>query len=81
MATKPAKSDLKNLSIREIAIIVGTLVSAIGYGFVEFEYKVQTKKIEKLEKQSKEIQATTGAFQKALITPARTKKTKANNIA
>lgn len=80
MATKPAKSDLKNLSIREIAIIVGTLVSAIGYGFVEFEYKVQTKKIEKLEKQSKEIQATTGAFQKALITPARTKKTKAEII-
>lgn len=80
MATKPAKSDLKNLSIREIAIIVGTLISAIGYGFVEFEYKVQTKIIEKLEKQSKEIQATTGAFQKALITPARTKKTKAEII-
>ena len=80
MATKPAKSDLKNLSIREIAIIVGTLISAIGYGFVEFEYKVLTKKIEKLEKQSKEIQATTGTFQKALITPARTKKTKAEII-
>ena len=77
MAKKPAKSDLKNLSIREIAIIVGTLVSAIGYGFFEFEYKVQTKKIEKLEKQSKEIKTTTGAFQQALITPARTKKTKA----
>lgn len=76
MATKPAKSNLKNLSIREIAIIVGTLVSAIGYGFFEFEYKVQTKKITELKKQSKQIQATTGAFQQALITPERTKKTK-----
>ncbi|MZH03697.1 MAG: hypothetical protein F3745_09980 [Nitrospinae bacterium] len=77
MATKPAKSDLKNLSIREIAIIAVTLVTAIGYGFYEFEYKVQIKKIEALKKQSSEIKATTGAFQQALITPERTQKTKA----
>ena len=77
MATKPAKSDLKNLSIREIAIIVGTLITAVGYGFYQFEYKVQIKQIKKLEKKSKEVQITTGAFQQALITPARTMKTKA----
>jgi len=77
MATKPSKPDLKNLSIREIAILAGTLVSAIGYGFYQFEYQVQIKQIKKLEKQSREIQATTGTFQKALITPERTRKTKA----
>ena len=77
MATKPEKSDLKNLSIREIAIIVVTLFTALGYGFYQFEYSVQTKKIEELKKQSKEIKAATGAFQQALITPERTRKTQA----
>ena len=77
MATKPAKSDLKNLSIREKAIIVGTLIITLGYGFYMFEYSVQIKKIETLNKQSKEIKTATGTFQQALITPKRTQKTKA----
>jgi|FLOH01.1.fsa_nt_gi Tfp pilus assembly protein PilO len=77
MATKPEKSDLKNLSIRELVIIVGTLLSAVGYGFYQFEYTVQTKKIKKLNEQSTETQASIGALQQVLISPARTQKTKA----
>ncbi len=77
MATKTSKSGLKNLSIREIVILVGTLISAVGYGFYQFEYQVQIKQIKKLEKKSKAVKSTTGAFQQALITPARTQKTKA----
>jgi Tfp pilus assembly protein PilO len=77
MATKPEKSDLKNLSIRELVIIVGTLLSAVGYGFDQFEYTVQTKKIKKLNEQSTETQASIGALQQVLISPARTQKTKA----
>jgi len=80
MATKPEKSDLKNLSIRELVIIVGTLLSAVGYGFYQFEYTVQTKKIQVLEKQSRETQASIVALQKALIPPARIQKTKAEIV-
>ncbi|MBL7021226.1 MAG: hypothetical protein ISR86_11885 [Nitrospinaceae bacterium] len=81
MATKSSIPDLKNLTLREIAIIVGSLLSAIGYGFFQFEYTVQIKKIEQLEKQSTEVQTSIGALQKALISPARTQKTKAEIIA
>ena len=71
------KLDLSKLTIREIVIIIGTLLSAVGYGFYQFEYKVQTKKIAKLEKQSSEVQASITVFRQILINPAQAKKTKA----
>ena len=76
MAETP-KFDLSKMSVREIVIVVGTLLSAVGYGFYQFEYQVQTKKVALLEQQSRETQASIGAFQKILINPSRVKKTKA----
>ncbi len=63
MATETAKFDISKLSIREIVIMIGTLLSAIGYGFYQFEYSVQTKKLTKLERQLQEVQASVGALQ------------------
>ncbi len=77
MATKPEKSDLKNLSIRELVIMGMTLLGAVGYGFIEFEYNVQTKKIKEIEEQLTETQAVMGALQKLMVSPARNRKTKA----
>lgn len=76
MAVKPAKTDFKNLSIREMVIIVGTLLSAVGYGFFHFEYSVQMKKINNLGKQSAEVQTSLSAFQKVMTSPENIKKTK-----
>lgn len=81
MATKSSVPDLKNLTLREIAILAVILLSGVGYGYYQFEYTVQIKKIQQLEKQSVEVQASIGALQKTLISPARTKKTKAEIIA
>ncbi len=77
MATKPGKSDLKNLSIRELVIIVVTLLGAVGYGFIEFEYNVQTKKIKEIEEQLTQTQTLIGALQKVMVSPVRNQKTKA----
>jgi len=76
MASEAIKLALKNLSIRELAIIIGTLVSAIGYGFYQFEYTVQTKKIKVLEKKLTETQATIGALEKVMVSPTHIQKTK-----
>ena len=76
MAETP-KFDLSKMSVRELVIVVGPLLSAVGYGFYQFEYQVQTKKVALLEQQSRETQASIGAFQKILINPSRVKKTKA----
>jgi hypothetical protein len=76
MADKNPKTNLKKLTIREILILIGTIVSAVGYGFYEFEYTVQAKKSAQLEKQMKEAQASLGAFQKILINPASVNRTK-----
>jgi Tfp pilus assembly protein PilO len=76
MAVKPSKTDFKNLSIREMVIIVGTLLSAVGYGFFHFEYSVQMKKIKNLENQSAEVQTSLTALQKVMTSPENIKKTK-----
>ena len=76
MASEAIKLALKNLSIRELVIVIGTLVSAIGYGFYQFEYTVQTKKIKVLEKKLTETQATIGALEKVMVSPTHIQKTK-----
>jgi len=76
MAETP-KFDISKLTIREIVIVVGTLLSAVGYGFYQFEYQVQIKKITQLEKQSREVKASIETFQKILINPSRVKQTRA----
>ena len=39
MAETP-KFDLSKIAIREIVIVIVTLLSAVGYGFYQFEYQV-----------------------------------------
>jgi hypothetical protein len=73
-----AKSDLKNLSVRELVIIGGTLCFAIGFGYYEFEYSVQQKKITKVTNEIKEVRASLGTFQKLLVNPKKVNKTKAD---
>lgn len=80
MTSKTAKFDIKSLSIRELVIIIGTLLSAVGYGFYQFEYTVQTKKIKALGKKSTETKAAIGAFQKVMVSSARIQKTKTEII-
>ena len=75
MAAATPKFDLSKMTLREIIIVGGTLLFAVAYGFYEFEYTVQMKKITLLEKQSREVQASIGAFQKILINPSHVKKT------
>ncbi len=81
MATKSPKPDLKNLSVREKVILAVSLLSAIGYGFYQFEYTVQIEKINRLEKQTSEIQASIGVIKKALVSPESSKKTEKEIIA
>jgi Tfp pilus assembly protein PilO len=76
MATETAKFDISKLSIREIIIMIGTLLSAIGYGFYQFEYSVQTKKLTKLEIQLRELQTSIGALQIVLTHSASIDQTK-----
>ncbi len=75
MAVETPKFDLSKLTTREIVIMLTTILSAIGYGFYQFEYTVQIKKLSKLEQQSKEVQVSIEAFQKILIDPSRVNQT------
>lgn len=75
-----AKSDLKNLSMRELVIIGGTLCFAIGFGFYEFEYSVQQKKITKITTEIKEVRESLGTLQKLLVNPKKVEKTKADIV-
>jgi Tfp pilus assembly protein PilO len=75
-----AKSDLKNLSLREFMIIGLTLVFGLGYGYYEFEYTGQNNKLEKIENEMTEVQAALSAFQSILIDHGKVKKTKAQIV-
>jgi hypothetical protein len=68
-----AKSDLKNLSLREFMIIGLTLVLGVGYGYYEFEYTAQNSKLEKIVMEIAQVQSSLSAFQKILIDPAKVK--------
>jgi Tfp pilus assembly protein PilO len=70
MAMKTPKLDLSKLTVREIVIVIGTMISAIGYVFFQFEYTVQTKMLTKLERQSKDLQTSISSFQQTLANPA-----------
>ena len=76
MADKAPKFDITKLTIREMAILIGAMLSAVGYGFYEFEYSVQTKVFAKTEKQVETLQVSINAFQKLLVNPAQAKKIK-----
>ena len=70
--------DLKKISIRELVIMGITLCSAIGYGYYEFEYTVQQKKITKITNEITEVRASLGTLQKLLVNPKKMEKTKAD---
>ena len=75
-----AKSDLKNLSLREFMIIGLTLVFGVGYGYYEFEYTAQNKELDKIAIEMTQVQSSLNAFQKILIDPGKVKKTKAEIV-
>lgn len=81
MSIKPAKPDLQNLSVREMVILVVTVLAAVSYGFYQFEYTVQTKKIKQLDQQTTDIQSSIGALKKVLTSPESSRKTEAEIIA
>jgi septal ring factor EnvC (AmiA/AmiB activator) len=70
--------DLKKISMRELVIMGVTLFSAIGYGYYEFEYSVQQKKITKITQEIKEVRTSLGTLQKLLVNPKKVEKTKAD---
>ncbi|MFT4579947.1 MAG: hypothetical protein ACI9UO_002798, partial [Nitrospinales bacterium] len=70
--------DLKKISMRELVIMGVTLCSAIGYGYYEFEYSVQQKKITKITQEIKEVRTSLGTLQKLLVNPKKVEKTKAD---
>jgi hypothetical protein len=76
MADKTPKFDLAKLTLREIAIFIGVSLAATGYGFYEFEYSVQEKKITQIEKEQKALDVSINTFQKMLINPAQANRTK-----
>ena len=75
-----AKSDLKNLSLREFMIIGLTLVFGVGYGYYEFEYTAQNNKLKKIMTEMTQVQSSLSAFQSILIDPGKVKKTKAQIV-
>jgi septal ring factor EnvC (AmiA/AmiB activator) len=72
------KSDLKNMSMRELVIIGVTLCSAIGFGYYEFEYSAQQKKLTQITSEINEVRASLGVLQKLLVNPKKVEKTKAD---
>lgn len=64
--------------MRELVIMGVTLCSAIGYGYYEFEYSVQQKKITKITQEIKEVRTSLGTLQKLLVNPKKVEKTKAD---
>jgi septal ring factor EnvC (AmiA/AmiB activator) len=72
------KSDLKNMSMRELVVIGVTLCSAIGFGYYEFEYSAQQKKLTQITSEIKEVRASLGVLQKLLVNPKKVEKTKAD---
>ena len=74
---KMEKIDLKNLSPREMLIMLFTGVFAIGFGYVKFEYEVQQKRIASVEKKIKQTDGLLATASTTLIkykTPELTKK-------
>ena len=69
------KSDLKNLSMRELIIIGFTLIFGVGYGYYEFEYVSKSNEIEKIKSEMSQVQTSLGAFQKLMKSPENIKKT------
>ncbi len=74
------KTDLKNLSPRELMIIGFTLIFGVGYGYYEFEYTAQKNKLDKIMSEMTQVQSSLSAFQNILIDPGKVKKTKAQIV-
>ncbi|MBT5472467.1 MAG: hypothetical protein HOK41_17825 [Nitrospina sp.] len=73
-------SDLKNLNARELLIIGLTVLFGIGYGFHEFEYAPQNKKLKTLTMEITQAQSSLGAFQQIMVNPKNVEQTKAQVI-
>mgnify|MGYP001409765888 CR=1 FL=1 len=69
-------TDIKNLSMREFMIIGLTLVFGVGYGYYEFEYVAQNKKLDKVATELAQVQSSLNAFQQVLMDPRKVKKAK-----
>ncbi len=73
-------SSLKNLSAREFLIIGFTVIFGIGYGYYEFEYVSQSKKLKKIKSEISQVQTSLGAFQQVMLNPENVKRTEAQVI-
>lgn len=61
------KFDLKKISMREKVIVLFTLVSLVGYGYHQFEYTVQEKRMKKVKTKLAQVDSSAAAMEKALV--------------
>ncbi len=66
--------------MREMMIIGATVIFGVSYGYYEFEYVSQNKKLKNLKAETVQVQATLGAFQQMMKSPGNIKKTKAQIV-
>lgn len=66
MALEMEKFDLKKISTREKMIVAFTLISALGYGYYQFEYVVQGKKMKDAMTRLSQVDASAAALEQAL---------------
>jgi hypothetical protein len=74
-----AKSDLKNLSLREFAIMRLTLIFGLDYGYYGFEYTAQNNKLNKITNEMAQVQSSLNTFQSILIDPGKVIKDQGGN--
>jgi cob(I)alamin adenosyltransferase len=70
--------DLKKISKRELVIMGATLCFAIGFGYYEFEYTVQQKKLTNITNEITEVRGSLGTLEKLLVNPKKVEETKAD---
>ncbi|KMP10513.1 hypothetical protein UR09_05985 [Candidatus Nitromaritima sp. SCGC AAA799-A02] len=61
------KIDFKNISLREKIIMGVTLVAAISYGYYQFEYMVQEKRMKNVKSRLSEVDTSAAALEQVLM--------------
>ncbi|MFQ5673215.1 MAG: type 4a pilus biogenesis protein PilO [Nitrospinales bacterium] len=69
------KIDFKKLAPREIAILMLTVATGLGFAYYTFEYQPQAKRMKTIDTKLKKVESTIRSFKSAIPSPAQVKRT------
>ena len=74
------KIDLKNLSVKDTLILVGSVLAALVFGWYKAEYLKLAEKKAAVEKKMSQVESMISTFQMAVMSPEQIKKNQEDTV-